>query len=169
MFIGWFLKGAAAMSYRQLLVRELLQGVPVGRLMRRQLPPAVHGDDSVGALVEDHMLGSGEQSFLVIDGYDRALGLVQAADVRRLPRDSWPVTPIAEIAAPLSALPQVDPRRDAFEALRELGRRDVDELAVVDDGRLVGLIRRSDIARWLELQAKDEVSAGRMRRAAGSI
>ncbi len=169
MFIGWFLNGAAANSYRQLMVRELLKGVSVARLMRGQLPPAVHGDDSVGTLVDDYMLSSGEQSFLVTDNDERALGLVQAANVRSLPRDMWHVTPIAEITAPLSALPQVDPRRDAFEALRELGRRETDELAVVDDGRLVGLLRRSDIARWLELQAKDEVSAGRMRRAAGSI
>jgi Zn-dependent protease len=168
-FIGWFLNGAAATSYRQLVVRELLQDVPVARLMRRQLPPAMHGDESVGTLVEDYMLGSTEQSFLVIGKDERVLGMVRAADVRRVPREKWPLTPIAEIAVPLAALPQVDPRRDAFDALRELGRRDADELVVVDDGRVIGLLRRSDVARWLELQARDEVSAGRMRRAAGSV
>lgn len=32
-FIGWFLYSAALMSYRQLLTRESLEGVPVSRVM----------------------------------------------------------------------------------------------------------------------------------------
>jgi Zn-dependent protease len=167
-FIGWFLNGAAAMSYRQLVVRELLQDVPVARLMRQKPPPEVHADDDVGTLVNEHMLGSGEQSFLVLDGAQRVVGLVRAADVRRIPREAWPVTRVGDIAVPWAQLSTVTPRDGAYAALRELGRRDVDELPVADGGRIVSLITRSDIARWLELQAEDEVSAGRMRRAAGS-
>jgi hypothetical protein len=63
----------------------------------------------------------------------------------------------------------VSPRDGAFAVLRELGRRDADELLVVDGGHIIGFVTRNDIARWLELQAEDEVSAGRMRRAAGSV
>jgi Zn-dependent protease/CBS domain-containing protein len=168
-FIGWFLNGAAATSYRQMVVRELLQDVPVGRLMRRQLPPAVHADETIDTLVNEYVLGTGEQSFLVLDGTRRAIGLVRTADIRRIPRDAWPVTRVANVAVPLSELPSVSPRDGAFAALRELGRRDIDELVVIEGGRLAGLIRRNDIARWLELQAEDEASAGRMRRAARSV
>src|SRR5690606_21662509 len=35
MLVGWFLPNPAVMSYRQLLVRVSLLGVPVGRLMRK--------------------------------------------------------------------------------------------------------------------------------------
>jgi Zn-dependent protease len=34
MFIGWFLNNAALMSYRQLLVKETLEDVPVARISK---------------------------------------------------------------------------------------------------------------------------------------
>ena len=167
-FIGWFLNGAAAMSYRQLVVRELLQDVPVARLMRRQPPLEVGADEDVGTLVHEHMLTSGEQSALVLDDARRVVGVVHAADARRVPRDAWPVTRVGQIATPLALLPTINPRDGAYSALRELGRRDTDELLVIDGGLTLGFITRNDIARWLELQAEDEGSARGMRRAAGS-
>jgi Zn-dependent protease/CBS domain-containing protein len=168
-FIGWFLNGAAATSYRQLVVRQLLQDVPVARLMRRQRPAELGADEDVGSLVHEHMLGTGEQSLFVRDDAGRVVGVVHASSVRRIPRDAWPITRVGDIATPLSELPMVSPREGAFAALRELGRRDTDELLVADAGQILGFITRNDIARWLELQAEDEVSAGRVRRAAGSI
>jgi Zn-dependent protease len=76
-FIGWFLNGAAAMSYRQLVVRELLQDVPVARLMRRQQPLYVHADDDLGTLVNEHLLQTGEQTLLVLDDARRVVGCMQ--------------------------------------------------------------------------------------------
>jgi CBS domain-containing protein len=137
--------------------------------MRRQRPAELGADEDVGSLVHEHMLGTGEQSLLVRDDTGRVVGVVHASGVRRIPRDSWPITRVGEIATPLSELPIVSPREGAFAALRELGRRDADELVVAEAGEVLGFITRNDIARWLELQAEDEVSAGRMRRAAGSI
>ena len=97
--------------------------------MRRQKPPPeVHADEDVGTLVNEHMLGSGEQSVLVLDDARRVVGVVHASDVRRIPREAWPVTRVGDIAIPLAQLPAVNPRDGAFTALRELGRRDIDEL-----------------------------------------
>lgn len=39
-FIGWFLNSASAQSYQQVVVQDLLEGVPVARLMRSD-PPTV--------------------------------------------------------------------------------------------------------------------------------
>jgi CBS domain-containing protein len=46
----------------------------------------------------------------------------------------------------------VAPSEEASVALRALAGRDVDQVPVVEDGRLVGLLRRRDILRWLQLQ-----------------
>ena len=37
-FIGWFLNNAAVQSYQQVVVQDLLEGVPVARLMRANAP-----------------------------------------------------------------------------------------------------------------------------------
>jgi CBS domain-containing protein len=44
-------------------------------------------------------------------------------------------------------------REDASEALEKLTRRDVRQVPVVEDGRLVGLLRRRDILKWLEVRS----------------
>jgi CBS domain-containing protein len=54
---------------------------------------------------------------------------------------------------PIAALSVVTPDEQINEAMRALGHRDVEQLPVVTDGRLVGVLRRRDIFRWLELQA----------------
>ena len=39
------------------------------------------------------------------------------------------------------------------EALAVIGRRDLNQLAVVRDDELVGLLRREDVLKWLSLHA----------------
>ena len=47
----------------------------------------------------------------------------------------------------------VTPQDAAAEALSLLGTRDVNQLPVVQSGRLVGMLRRQDLLRWLQLHA----------------
>jgi CBS domain-containing protein len=48
----------------------------------------------------------------------------------------------------------VTPREDATDALTKLARRDVRQMPVVDNGQLVGMLRRRDILKWLQLNAE---------------
>jgi CBS domain-containing protein len=48
----------------------------------------------------------------------------------------------------------VGPDDDAAEALSKLTGRDVRQLPVVSDGELVGLLRRRDIVKWLQLHSE---------------
>jgi Zn-dependent protease len=65
-FIGWFLNNAALVSYRQLLVREVLQDVPVTRLMQTHFT-TVSPDITVEALVHGHLLGTDQRAFPVFE------------------------------------------------------------------------------------------------------
>jgi len=40
---------------------------------------------------------------------------------------------------------------EAVAAFDELARQNVEQLPVLDHGKLVGMLERSDVARWLEL------------------
>jgi len=149
-FIGWFLNNAAAASYQQVLVHDLLQGVPVTRLMRSNTP-TVALDTTVSELVHDHMMSNDEQCFPVIDG-DIMQGLVCFDDVRRLPRDQWDMTPVSRIMTPTERLEIVTPQADATEALNRLSTKDVRQVPVLENGHLLGILRRRDILRYLQLQ-----------------
>ena len=149
--IGWFLHNAAVSSYRQLVVSDLLEGVPISRLMRREMP-TVPTDITVGQLVHDWLIGTDERAFPVLES-GRLAGLVCLEDVRKLPRDRWDSTPVREIMTPVERLKVMPPQEDAATALREITRLDVRQVPVVDGGDLVGLLRRQDFVRWLQLQA----------------
>ena len=152
-FLGFFLSNASRDSYRQVVIEHALSGVRVGRLMSRA--PAVVGPElPVGALVDAYLLGSDARAFPVIDGGGRLLGIICLDDVRAVPRERWASATVGEVMTRAEALVTVGPEEAATAALRALAQRDVGQLPVVEDGRLVGLLRRQDLVRWLELHAE---------------
>lgn len=151
-FIGWFLNNAAIQSYRQVVVEDLLGGVPVSQLMRVNAP-AVAPNIPVSSLVHDHIMGTDDRAFPVIDN-DRLVGLVCIEDVRKAPKEKWDTTPVSQIMTPANELAVATPRQDAADALGQLAGRDVNQLPVVENGRLVGILRRRDIMRWLQLHSE---------------
>jgi Zn-dependent protease/CBS domain-containing protein len=149
--IGWFLFSAARASYQQVQVHALLSHVSVRRMMRtgaRTVPPGL----PIGGLVRDYLMGTDQRCFPVIEG-EHLRGIVCLADVRGLPEASWEATPVEAIMTPVDRLATVAPDAPADEALRALGTRDVDQVPVVEGDRLVGVLRRQDLVRWLSLHA----------------
>jgi Zn-dependent protease/CBS domain-containing protein len=150
-FIGWFLNSAAIQSYQQVVIRDVLEGVHVERMMRTG-PPTVTPDISVDQLVYDEVMGTDEHAFPVQqDG--RLLGLVTLEDIRKVPRVEWPQVQVGQIMTPVAELLVVQPQDDAAEALQKLSQRDVRQLPVMRNGDMVGLLRRQDIMRWLQFHS----------------
>lgn len=147
--IGWFLHNAAVMSYRQLLVERSLKGVSVGDLMQRDLH-TVAPDVTVREFVDEYVMGH-EQRAWPVTANDRLAGLVCLEDVRRRPREEWVDTIVRDIMTPASQLATVSSADDALDALKLISRRGVNQLPVVDNERLRGLVRREDVLRWLSL------------------
>jgi len=150
-FIGWFLNSAAVNSYKQTVVRDLLEDVPVFRLMRLNVP-TVAPTLPVSHLVYDYVMGAEERAFPVMEG-DRLVGMVCLEDIRKVPREAWDRVTVGEIMTDANHLDVVTASEDAGDALEKLTRRDVGQAPVVENGRLVGLLRRRDILKWLELQS----------------
>jgi Zn-dependent protease len=150
-FIGWFLNNAAALSYRQLLIREALRDVPVSRLMLTRFA-SVPPDLPVSVLVETYLLPSEQRAFPVVsDG--RLEGMVCLREIRKLERTAWEVTPVRDIMVPADRLAVARPTDGAAEVLAVLAGRNLNQLPVLGDGRVLGLVRREDILTWLVLYA----------------
>jgi Zn-dependent protease/predicted transcriptional regulator len=151
-FIGWFLHTASVQSYRQVVIQDILEGVPVERMMRTD-PPTCSPDCTVSNLVHEHIMKSDDQSFPVVDN-GRFVGLVTLDDVRGVSRDEWETTSVRQIMTPSDQLIEVTLQEDAADALGKLARADVRQLPVVDNGSLAGLLRRRDIVKWLQLESE---------------
>jgi CBS domain-containing protein len=48
---------------------------------------------------------------------------------------------------------RITPQEEVNEAFTILTGRDVNQVPVVQDGHLVGMLRRRDVLRWLQLHA----------------
>jgi Zn-dependent protease/CBS domain-containing protein len=151
-FIGWFLNGASSQSYKQIVIQDVLDGVPVERMMRRN-PPTVVSDCTLSGLVHEHIMGSDDHAFPVMEN-GSLVGLVTLDDLRGVSRDKWENTRVREIMTPADKLVTVSPKDEADEALNKLTDRDVRQLPVVSDGELIGLVRRRDIIKWLRLESE---------------
>jgi predicted transcriptional regulator len=151
-FIGWFLNNASARSYRQVVIEDVLEDVQVARMMRTN-PPTCSAHCSVDRLVHDHIMQSDDQAFPILEG-DQLIGLVTLEDVREVSRDDWDTVTVRQIMTPAAELVTANPDEDAAEALNKLVGKDVRQLPIVSDGKLVGLLRRRDIIKWLQLRSE---------------
>lgn len=150
-FIGWFLNSASVASYQQILVEDMLEGVPVRKVMRKD-PPTIDLAISVDELVDRHLMGTDERAFPVLE-HGRVVGIVTIDDIRKIPRHQWSQKTAGEIMTPLNQVKSLAPDDDAMQAFTQLGQLDVRQIPVMEDGALLGLIRRRDILRYLQLQA----------------
>lgn len=150
-FIGWFLNNAAGASYRQVIIHDVLDGVPVARLMRPEVR-SVSPDIPISTLVYDILMRSDENALPVAVG-DQLLGLVSHQDVQKVPREAWETTPVRTIMTPVNELEVATPEETASDALNTLAARDVAQMPVLDHGHLVGVLRRHDVVKWLQMHA----------------
>ncbi len=148
-FIGWFLLGAARMSLRQADVTGLLRGRRVAQVMMTDCP-RIPPDLTLRQLVDDYILPTGRRCFPVVrDG--EVTGVVALEHVRRIPKSVWQTWRVGQVMIPLARLATVGPGDSLERALERLGGEDGQRLAVIEDGRFVGLVGRDSILRFVAL------------------
>lgn len=145
--IGLFLRGAASMSYQQLLIRRALEGERVQRFMTRD-PVTVPPSLSVADLVEDYIYRHHFKMIPVVDS-GKLLGCVTTRQVKEVPRDQWSQKKVEELADGCSKSNTISPGADAMEALSSMSRNRVSRLMVVEDSRLVGVLSLKDLLRFI--------------------
>ena len=146
-FIGWFLMQAAQQSYRQLVLRQALSGVPVSAVMTEDLD-VVPADITLDQVVQDFIMARNHPAFPVQDG-DEVLGLLCLNDIRSVPREQWHSMTARQATPPLSEQNTIAPSSDAWDALIRMSAENCGRLVVVEGGRLRGIVSRTDIMRLM--------------------
>jgi len=150
--IGLFLKTAADSAYGQLLVERALDGVLVRHVMR-EAPPPVAPSANLMRIVEERVIGKGERAFFV-GGQEHVLGLFTIVDLAAVPQDRLATMTAGEIMVPAEQIVTVQPGTSLIDATRAMTERDVHQLPVVEDGRMVGVLSRADVLQQLEVRQR---------------
>ena len=146
-FIGWFLESAAGAQVQQQMVQGLLVGHKVSEAMGNACTH-VSGGTSLQNLIDQEVLSHGRQCFLVDRG-DRAVGLLTLHNIKEIPRPSWTTTTAAQAMIPIEKLNQIDLGTELWAAMEKMGRDGINEIPVMLENNLVGLLSTGDIVKYL--------------------
>jgi CBS domain-containing protein len=81
-------------------------------------------------------------------------GLLTPHEIKSVERTRWRTTPAESVMRPLEDLRTVRPDTPVLEALEAMSRENVNQLPVISDGRLEGMISRGHLMRLLEARAE---------------
>ena len=108
------------------------------------IPATIHLQE----LVDRHILGGGRRSFIVTQG-DQAVGLVTLRQIKEVPREGWGATSVAQAMTPVTRLKRVRPDTGLWAAVEEMDRDGVNQLPVMTDGQILGMLSRDDVISFL--------------------
>jgi Zn-dependent protease/CBS domain-containing protein len=157
-FIGWFLYSAADSSRRDLTMREILKGVHVRDVMDPS-PACTSSDTPINDVVQQTFFRAGYRAAPICQG-DKLLGIATITDVKKIPQEQWATTPVSAITTrePLYTVNEDD---DLGEAIKLLSAHDLNQLIVLKEGHLSGLLNRSHVIRYLQLRQELGTRSGK--------
>jgi len=152
MLIGWFLQGTASMSYRQAQWREALHGLKASQMMTSEylvVPPGI----TVRQLVQEYVLPRGYHLFLVTEG-DRLRGILTMHNIKSVPQSKWDMTQVEQIMVPPERLKVASPDQDALSIADKMDENEINQMPVVSEGRVMGLVTRDNLLRFLRTRTE---------------
>lgn len=151
-FIGWFLLDAARSTQQNLVIERAMKGAHASDVMSADAP-TVPSDISLAEFFDDYLMRTGRRCFIVMQG-DRLLGLITTNELKALPREHWAAMTVEQVMKPFETMQWVDPGTDLRRVLEVMDRDDVNQVPVVSEGRLEGLIRRENLLRFISTRAE---------------
>lgn len=151
-FIGWFLQNAAASTYAQATLQQLLRGVTVSQVMTRDCP-LVSGHMSLAQLIDEQILTGGRRCFFVTDEEDLR-GMLTLTDVTGVPKEKWDQISLEQVMKPWEHTVQVQPQTALLEALQMMDDANINQVPVVEEGRMVGMLSREQLLHYVRTRAE---------------
>jgi len=151
-FIGLFLRSAAASGYQGMVIERTLEHFRVSDIMTPE-PVTLSPETSVGEAVEQYFLRFGYGGFPVVsDG--RVLGVLSLSHVRHCQPQERAHKKVRDIMLALGPGLEIAPQASALAAMLKMNEANSGRLVVVDGGKMVGLITRTGLARIIQVQAQ---------------
>jgi len=151
-FIGWFLERAASASYHQLQWHEALHGFSASQVMISDCP-VVPSDITIIQVVQRYIFTIGRHCLLIADE-GRLKGVLTLHNIKSVPQPNWATTQLREIMTPVDKLKVAHPDQDALSILEQMDESDINQMPVVSEGRVIGLIARDSLISFLRTRSE---------------
>jgi CBS domain-containing protein len=83
-------------------------------------------------------------------------GLVTPHEIRQVSRSQWPVTLVDSVMRPLGGLHAVPPDTPLGSALEVMAKENVNQLPVMSNSHLDGVLSRAEVLNYLQTRAELE-------------
>lgn len=153
-FIGLFLEEAADISYKQVVMRKILNGITIEKCMTRNVV-CVSPHITLDKLVDQYFLKMRHGSFPVTED-DMILGIVTLYDIKNVAKENWAIATAKDIMLPIGEEFVISQRMDVINALAKMANNKIHRLMVIDAGKLIGFISQRDIVKLFEFKAQIE-------------
>jgi len=148
LFIGLFINSSAQASMNETRISQALTGVTVGEIMTHDVKTV--DPDMTLQQVQDYALTPlKHHGFPVMKGGE-LFGIITDEDLRGVKPELWDEKKVSDIMKRTDVLIWARPEDAAVDAFIKMAKAGVGRLPVVDGGKLVGIITRSDFARVIQ-------------------
>jgi Zn-dependent protease len=150
--IAWFMYAGAASSQYATIFQDSLRRLTVASVMDRDFGK-VQAGVSVQTFADEHLLE--KRAPAPSRGYavyrdDYLVGLLSLRELGRIPMNTWSQTSVERAMLPIESAPAMEPSAPALGALHLILEEGVEQIAVMAEGRLLGLVTRNELARASE-------------------
>lgn len=146
-FIGWFLESAANSQLGQLRVQSLLAGHTVAQAMSRSYA-TIPAEMTLQQIADEHILTSG-QRFFVVESAGQPVGLLTIANLNKTPRTEWSAITARQAMTSIDQFHTLRSDEGLADALHEMNEDKVNQLPVMADGRLEGVLSQENVIGFL--------------------
>jgi Zn-dependent protease len=147
--IAWFMYAGAASSQYATIFHDSLRRLTVASVMDRDFG-RVQAGVSVQTFAEEHLLEKtpavAPHAYAVYRD-DYLVGLLSLRQLGRIPMQTWSHTSVERAMLPIESAPAMEPGAPALGALHLILEEGVEQIAVMAEGRLLGLVTRNELAR----------------------
>lgn len=151
---GWFFI-LSSNSVRDRIRLDDLVGPHVVRDAMEEAPVTVHPSLTIDTFAAQLLDGASAMTAVPVVEGESIVGLLGIAQVRRIRRSDWVTTRVADVMAKPPKLSFLGPAEPLRQGLERIYRAGLDGLPVLDDGRLLGVLTKRGIGRFLHERSEE--------------
>ncbi|MBE9537002.1 MAG: site-2 protease family protein [Proteobacteria bacterium] len=150
--IGYFLKNAAASSYRQVLIKEMISGLTVEKVMNRGVI-SITENSLLSEVLDDYFVRYHVESFPVLSG-ERLAGVINMKMVKAVKKESWGEVRVSDVMTRALDGFVLSPEDSIDFVLRRMVEEGSGWFIVLSERHeVVGVLTRSDIMHLLKIKS----------------